>query len=58
MWFVDNITINLVQPSSRKSLLVDEFSENLKYALLHLKIIFQFLKILQCYIKHIVHVKS
>ena len=38
VWFVDNITINLVQPSSRKSLLVEEFSENLKYALLHLKV--------------------
>ena len=30
VWFMDNITINLVQPSSRKNLLVEEFSENLK----------------------------
>ena len=32
VWFMDNITITLVQPSSRNNLLVEEFnSENLKY---------------------------
>ena len=31
VWFMDNITINLVMPSSKYNLLVDEFnSENLK----------------------------
>ena len=31
VWFMDNITINLVQPSSRNNLLVEEFnSGNLK----------------------------
>ena len=31
VWFMDNITINLVQPSSRKNLLMEEFnSEKLK----------------------------
>ena len=43
VWFMDNITINLVQPSSRSNLLVEEFNSGNLKLVYYIKVVMQFI---------------